>query len=72
MQQCGGDGVEARAVGDVGASVAEDRDHAVGHRAALPRQVVAEAMGRLHERRQHDRLVRQLNGAEHLRRMEIS
>lgn len=68
VQQSSRDGVQAGAVRDVGARVAEDRDHAVGHGPALAGQVVPEAVGRLHERRQHDRLVRQLHCAENLRK----
>lgn len=66
MQQCSGNGVEAGAVRDVGAGVTEHGDHAVRDRAPLAGQVVSETVSRFHKWREHDRLVRQLHGAEHL------
>lgn len=68
VQQSGCDGVQAGAVRDVGARVPQHGDHAVCHGPALAGQVVAEAVRRLHEGRQHDRLVRQLHCAENLRK----
>lgn len=68
MQQRSGDGVERRTVRDIGTGIAEDRDHTVGDGPAFAGQVVAEAVGGLHEGRQHDRLVGKLHCAEHLPR----
>lgn len=67
MQQSSSDRVETRAVGDVGTGVSEHRDDAVGDGAPLARQVVAEAVCRLHKRRQHDRLVGELHCAKYLK-----
>lgn len=66
MKQCRSDGVQAGAISDVGAGVAQHGDDAVRDRTPLAGQVVAETVRRLHKRWQHDRLVRQLHCTEHL------
>lgn len=66
VQQSSGDRVQAGAVRDVGAGVPQHGDDTVGNRPALSRQVVPEAVGRLHEWREHDWLIRQLHRAEYL------
>lgn len=54
------DGIDGRAVCDVWTGESQHTDDPVRHTAALTRQVIAESVGRVHERRQQDRFLRQL------------
>lgn len=66
MQQNGRDRVQRGAVRDVRTPVAEHANDSVSHGATLSRQVVWQAVSRVHKWRQHDGLVWQFCGAKDL------
>lgn len=58
MQQQRRDRIQRGTVGDVRTRVRQHGDDAIGDGASLARQMIGQAVRRVNERRQHDRLLR--------------